>query len=40
MPWVASEACCKNTESPAILQMSMGMVSRWPEGIVESASSR
>ena len=33
MPWVASEACWRNTESPAILQMSMGMVRRWPGGL-------
>lgn len=32
MPWVASEACCRNTLSPAILQMSMGIVRRWPGG--------
>lgn len=30
MPWVASEACWRKTESPAILQMSMGIVRRWP----------
>ena len=29
VPWVASDACCKNTVSPAILQMSIGIPRRW-----------
>ena len=34
VPFVASEACCKNTVSPEILQMSIGMLRRWQAKIV------
>lgn len=34
MPPVASEACCKKTVSPLILQMSMGICKRWQAKMV------